>query len=56
MEKCSAEETTEFDAAEGKIDNDLYAPPGIGDEIEGVEEPSTSVAQTIGAVLPTPSP
>ena len=47
---------TEFDAAEGKIDDDLYAPPGISDEIEGVEEPSTSVPQTIGDVLPTPSP
>ena len=35
MEKCSAEEMTEFDAAEGKIDDDLYTPPGIGDEIEG---------------------
>ena len=56
MEKCSAEETIEFDAAEMKIDDDLYAPPGIGDEIKGVEEPLTSVAQTIGAVLQTPSP
>lgn len=56
MEMPSAEETTEFDAAEGKIDDGLYTQPGIDKKIEGVEEPSTPVDRAIGAELPKRSP